>query len=237
MRFRSQEAQSLPFESVFFRCAFGFDGQNQFGLRPISHLFFYIPPRPSPHSIPNILSSKPSDGLLLLSRLISAPTNGILAEALTLQSASKTPSRSPREVSLLDDLGRGGCSCAITGHNGERVCTRSRAYVDTSITIMISLEPLANKIRRVHSHGWIPPCVDDTYCRRNYLAMYVIFDILWTMFHVFHVAIGMFTNSLQHSCWLDALHHPRKSPISSSYLCTMKSISPFSTSRKSTPAW
>jgi hypothetical protein len=49
---------------------------------------------------------------------------------------------------------------------------------------MISPEKLANNIRRVHSHGRIPPCVDDSYRRRNHLAMYVILDILWTMFHV-----------------------------------------------------
>jgi hypothetical protein len=142
-----------------------------------------------------------------------------------------------REVSLFDDLERGGSLCAIIGHNGKRFCTGSWAYVEPSIITMTSLGKLANNIRRVHSHGRIPPCVDDPYRSRNYLAMYVILDILWTMFHVVFVDIGMCTNDLQHSCWLDALHHPHKSPISSSYLCTMKSTSPFLTSRKSTPAW
>lgn len=57
------------------------------------------------------------------------------------------------------------------------------------------------------------------------------------LFPTFLNEIGMCTNHLQHSCWLDALHHPRKYPISSSSPCTMRSTSPFSISRKSTPAW
>lgn len=127
--------------------------------------------------------------------------------------------------------------CAVTSHNGDQHCTRHREYVEPSLRLCQFLNKLANPIRRIHSHGRIPPCVDDSHRSLNYLVMYVIIYILRPTVHVFCAIVGMCTNNSQHSCWLGAHRRPRKYLTSFLSLCTMRSTSQFSTSRKSTPVW